>query len=932
MNWKEWRVGLVEGKNACYKCRKSGRDRKGNNFHWYDEDRGGSCFSCGYTIPSKEFRDNVDVEYEQEWKIDVMAKEFTLKDFNELRKNCSSDPQGYRNLTKKTCDFYLVQHEYDEESGELLRQYYPNTKDYKFCGIKVREMPKTFHAMGDIGNDCELFGQWKFKNSNSKMVLITAGEVDCLSAYQMINSKSDYEDIPVVSPSNGESGSHKQLQKQYEWLNNFDKIILCYDNDEAGQKAIEKAVKVLPKNKVYIMKLSLKDTNEYLQKGKVKEYVNSFWKAEKHTPSGILGSASLMDKIKEYVQIEKIPLPPFMYKLQNLMAGGIPLGVIITIGSSSGCVDADTEFLTPYGWKKISEYREGDLVAQYMEDGTMEFVEPLQYYKIPCDNMTRVLNKSVDQVLSDEHQVAYYSTEKRHKLNKISFREVKRKHISLATGFRGFIPTVFNYSGKGINLTEGELRLQVAVMADGRIVKEGKDNYTQMRFTKERKYLRLLDICKRFNLKYSDRGVNNQGYYEVIVWPKLKDKKFDSKYYHCSKTQLEIICDEIMHWDGSIKYMTYSSVFKENADFVQFAFHATGRRASIYLDKRTEKYNNGVGSYEVRVHTSQKDLVSMRNSNKGKTSMEVFKTRDGFKYCFKVPSSNLVLRRSNKIFITGNSGKSTIVDEMSYFWYFNSPHKVGVVTLEADSAQYGINILSRHVNYKINLLETPQQKMEFLERDDVKAASDELFYDEKGDNRFYIVEERDGDLESIQELISNLIISCDCKVIVLDPVSDILEGCTNEQQQSFYKWMKGMVKSHLVTFINIAHVRKNSGGNKANSRGADLHEEDFFGSSSIFKSSACNLLFMRDKEAEDEFERNTTRMKATKIRWTGRTSPFAGEYYYDNDTHRIYDKDYYIENVAKTKPKPRKTSGKPTKFTKPASDDTISETETTKEA
>lgn len=614
MSWKEWRVGLVEGKNPCYKCRKSGRDRKGNNFHWYDEDRGGSCFSCGYTIPSKEFRDSVDAEYEQEWKVNVMAKEFTLKDFNELRKNCSTDPHGYRNLTKKTCDFYLVQHEYDEESGELLRQYYPSTKEYKFCGIKVREIPKTFHAMGDIGNDCELFGQWKFKNSNSKMVLITAGEVDCLSAYQMINSKSDYEDIPVVSPSNGESGSHKQLQKQYEWLSKFDKIVLCYDNDEAGQKAIEKAVKVLPKNKVYIMKLSLKDTNEYLQQGKVKEYINSFWKAEKHTPSGILGSASLMDKIKEYVQIEKIPLPPFMYKLQNLMAGGIPLGVIITIGSSSG------------------------------------------------------------------------------------------------------------------------------------------------------------------------------------------------------------------------------------------------------------------------------------------------------------------------------SGKSTIVDEMSYFWYFNSPHKVGVVTLEADSAQYGINILSRHVNYKINLLETPQQKMEFLERDDVKAASDELFYDEKGDNRFYIVEERDGDLESIQNLISNLIISCDCKVIVLDPVSDILEGCTNEQQQSFYKWMKGMVKSHLVTFINIAHVRKNSGGNKANSRGADLHEEDFFGSSSIFKSSACNLLFMRDKEAEDEFERNTTRMKATKIRWTGRTSPFAGEYYYDNETHRVYDKEYYIENVAKTKPKPKKTNGKPTKFTKPVPNDIIIETETNEEA
>jgi Flp pilus assembly CpaF family ATPase len=35
---------------------------------------------------------------------------------------------------------------------------------------------------------------------------------------------------------------------------------------------------------------------------------------------------------------------------------------------------------------------------------------------------------------------------------------------------------------------------------------------------------------------------------------------------------------------------------------------------------------------------------------------------DGFKYCFTVPTHALVLRRNNKIFITGNSGKSTALN------------------------------------------------------------------------------------------------------------------------------------------------------------------------------------------------------------------------------------------------------------------------------
>jgi hypothetical protein len=236
-----------------------------------------------------------------------------------------------------------------------------------------------------------------------------------------------------------------------------------------------------------------------------------------------------------------------------------------------------------------------------------------------------------------------------------------------------------------------------------------------------------------------------------------------------------------------------------------------------------------------------------------------------------------------------------MVDECCYYWYFNSPHKVGVVTLESDSAMYGINILSRHLKKKINLIDDVDEKVKFLSDPETQIAAEQLWQDSEGNQRFYIVEDRDGSVEEMKALISNLILGCDCKVIVLDPVNDITEGLSNEEQASFVKWLKGMTKSHLVTFILISHVRKSGGGNKANSVGADLHEEDFFGSSSLFKSSACNLLFMRNKEAEDPFERNCTRMKATKIRWTGKTSPYAGEYYYDNNSHQMFDKNDWLK-------------------------------------
>lgn len=241
------------------------------------------------------------------------------------------------------------------------------------------------------------------------------------------------------------------------------------------------------------------------------------------------------------------------------------------------------------------------------------------------------------------------------------------------------------------------------------------------------------------------------------------------------------------------------------------------------------------------------------------------------------------------------TGKSTIVDECTYYWIFNSPYKPGIVTLESDSGQYGTKILSRHVGRKIDLIETPEEKLEFLNTPEVIAAEKELYFHADGSQRFYLIEDRDGGADSMKAKIEELIIACGCQLIILDPLQDILDGMSNEEQAVFLKWMKGMVKSHDVIFINVNHVRKSGGGKQANSTGADLFEEDMQGSSSIFKSGACNLMFTRNKEAEDPIERNTTIMKATKIRWTGHTGG-VGEFYYDNVTHTMYDKEDWLRN------------------------------------
>jgi len=234
-------------------------------------------------------------------------------------------------------------------------------------------------------------------------------------------------------------------------------------------------------------------------------------------------------------------------------------------------------------------------------------------------------------------------------------------------------------------------------------------------------------------------------------------------------------------------------------------------------------------------------------------------------------------------------GKTVFVDTFVYHLIFSCPHRVGVVSMELNAGQYGLSMLSRHIGRKISNIADRKERLKFLEQDWVKTKEKELFYNEDGSHRWHLVDDRDGTIEDLKAVVEQLVIGCGVKVIVLDPLQDILDGMTNEDQALFLKWQKGLIKSHNVTFININHVRKSGGGGQQNSSGAMISEEDFAGSSTIFKSAALNILLRRDKMAEDPTERNTTYGYISKNRDNGITGP-AGEFIYDNETHQLMNK------------------------------------------
>jgi hypothetical protein len=138
-----------------------------------------------------------------------------------------------------------------------------------------------------------------------------------------------------------------------------------------------------------------------------------------------------------------------------------------------------------------------------------------------------------------------------------------------------------------------------------------------------------------------------------------------------------------------------------------------------------------------------------------------------------------------------------------------------------------------------------------------------------------------------------MVISCGVKVIILDPISDLLDGIPNDEQANLMKWQKSMVKNYSVTFINIAHIRKGSNNKESASTGAFVPEEAVIGASQQVKSASWVVMLSRDKYAEDEVTRNTTHIVLSKNRSNGVTGK-AGSMYYCNRTHRLYDLDSYL--------------------------------------
>ena len=286
-----------------------------------NKDGSAYCFSCQEHI--KEY--NMETQEIQSTK---SMNEYEVKDY--LKQSNYAEIVD-RNIKEPTCKRYGVTVKMDSV-GTITNHYYPyHDKQGAKIATKTRYTKlKEFSLQGNT-KVSGLFGEHLF--SKNKYIIITEGELDCLSAYQMF--KTDRYETPVVSIKNGITSAVKDIKGSLDWLEKFDNVIINFDNDEQGRVGALKVAELFSPGKCKILHLpeGYKDASDCLQKNKIQIYTKAFWDAKLYAPDGIINANILFDDItkpnlKSFVQ--------YPFEGMNKITYGIRPSELITFTAGSG--------------------------------------------------------------------------------------------------------------------------------------------------------------------------------------------------------------------------------------------------------------------------------------------------------------------------------------------------------------------------------------------------------------------------------------------------------------------------------------------------------------------------------------------------------------------------------------------------------------------
>jgi twinkle protein len=175
------------------------------------------------------------------------------------------------------------------------------------------------NEQGVIGQG--LFGIDSFEPVSKSSITIVEGLHDAPALYQAIGGAS------AVVAVNSSSSAVRDVKADFEKVNAYDRVILCFDNDDAGRRAALSVSNLFDPNKVFEVKLSkYNDPAEYVENGDMKGLAEAWADKRKYTPETFIHTFSEVRKsLAESVHdvCGTYPLPELQTALRGLVRGEV---------------------------------------------------------------------------------------------------------------------------------------------------------------------------------------------------------------------------------------------------------------------------------------------------------------------------------------------------------------------------------------------------------------------------------------------------------------------------------------------------------------------------------------------------------------------------------------------------------------------------------
>jgi len=325
---------LIE-REACPACQSRGKDTSADNLAVYDDGHK-YCFACGYTEGLSSFPPE----------------------------ECTFEYLPHRGLTRKTLEKYDIKTKVAPDGKPLSVGF-----KYPFERLKIREWDrKEYHwePSGDTSS-LGLFARDKFTAGSNDAVIITEGEYDAPSFYQVL-------EVPAVSVHSAATAA-RDVAVDRPWVDSFKRIYLAFDADSAGRAALAAVARMFDYNRVFVIDLlrdDRKDGNDYLQAGEGDVLRTIFANAKRYLPDTVV--AVNPETTLQILTEEVKPGIPWPLPSLTDMTHGLQLGRSYCIKAMEGVGKTELMHAIEY---QLLQGTEDNVAAIFIEEPKRDHLQTL---------------------------------------------------------------------------------------------------------------------------------------------------------------------------------------------------------------------------------------------------------------------------------------------------------------------------------------------------------------------------------------------------------------------------------------------------------------------------------------------------------------------------------------------------------------------------